>query len=192
MFLIKLVKQIIFTEKFTKIRHYSFSVFDFQALRSYFSFNFFFSISDLFQKLFRQDLLVASLFRNYLLAERIMRSYDCTPVSCPKLPSTFQHPMWQAWDLSLDLCVSQLPAVLECEESYCHSPFFEEQLTAFQVWLDMGSDSRSPPEQLPIVLQVLKIIFLLISDARIFTIGHSRSAHLFGMFFRYQWRYLLV
>ncbi|XP_065210456.1 regulatory-associated protein of mTOR isoform X2 [Planococcus citri] len=110
---------------------------------------------DLFQKLFRQDLLVASLFRNYLLAERIMRSYDCTPVSCPKLPSTFQHPMWQAWDLSLDLCLSQLPAVLECEDNYKHSPFFEEQLTAFQVWLDMGSDQRNPPEQLPIVLQVL-------------------------------------
>lgn len=114
----------------------------------------------MFQKLFRQDLLVASLFRNYLLAERIMRSYDCTPVSCPKLPSTFQHPMWQAWDLSLDLCLSQLPAVLESEDNYRHSPFFEEQLTAFQVWLDMGSDQRSPPEQLPIVLQVKKMYML--------------------------------
>lgn len=45
---------------------------------------------DLFQRLFRQDLLVASLFRNFLLAERILRSYDCTPVSCPKLPPTYQ------------------------------------------------------------------------------------------------------
>lgn len=45
---------------------------------------------DLFQRLFRQDLLVASLFRNFLLAERILRSYDCTPVSSPKLPSTYQ------------------------------------------------------------------------------------------------------
>ena len=44
----------------------------------------------LFQKLFRQDLLVASLFRNFLLAERVMRSYDCTPVSQPPLPSTHQ------------------------------------------------------------------------------------------------------
>lgn len=66
--------------------------------------------------------------------------------------------MWQAWDLSLDLCLSQLPAVLECEDNYRHSPFFEEQLTAFQVWLDMGSDQRNPPEQLPIVLQVRAII----------------------------------
>jgi len=45
---------------------------------------------DLFQRLFRQDLLVASLFRNFLLAERILRSYDCTPVSSPKLPPTYQ------------------------------------------------------------------------------------------------------
>lgn len=45
---------------------------------------------DLFQKLFRQDLLVASLFRNFLLAERIMRSYDCVPVSSPSLPPTYQ------------------------------------------------------------------------------------------------------
>lgn len=110
---------------------------------------------DLFQKLFRQDLLVASLFRNFLLAERIMRSYDCTPVSSPKLPPTYQHPMWQAWDLALDLCLSQLPAILESEDQFVHSPFFEEQLTAFQVWLNLGSELRNPPEQLPIVLQVL-------------------------------------
>ena len=51
-------------------------------------------LSELFQRLFRQDLLVASLFRNFLLAERIMRSYNCTPVSSPKLPPTYQHPMW--------------------------------------------------------------------------------------------------
>ncbi|XP_054282022.1 regulatory-associated protein of mTOR-like isoform X2 [Macrosteles quadrilineatus] len=110
---------------------------------------------DQFQKLFRQDLLVASLFRNLLLAERIMRSYDCTPVSWPVLPPTYQHPMWQAWDLALDLSLAQLPAVLANEESFTHSPFFEEQLTAFQVWLQHGSEHRSPPEQLPIVLQVL-------------------------------------
>ncbi|XP_011498096.1 PREDICTED: regulatory-associated protein of mTOR isoform X1 [Ceratosolen solmsi marchali] len=110
---------------------------------------------DLFQRLFRQDLLVASLFRNFLLAERVLRSYDCTPVSCPKLPPTYQHPMWQAWDLALDLCLAQLPTILESEDRFVHSPFFEEQLTAFQVWLTLGSRTRNPPEQLPIVLQVL-------------------------------------
>ena len=39
-------------------------------------------------------MMVASLFRNYLLAERIMRSLRRTPVSYPKIPSTSQHPLW--------------------------------------------------------------------------------------------------
>ncbi|XP_050029406.1 regulatory-associated protein of mTOR isoform X2 [Dermacentor andersoni] len=108
----------------------------------------------LFQRLFRQDLLVASLFRNFLLAERVMRAYDCQPVSQPALPPTFQHPMWQAWDLALDLCLAQLARVQQ-GHPFQHSPFFAQQLTAFQVWLTFGSEQSAPPEQLPIVLQVL-------------------------------------
>ena len=109
----------------------------------------------LFQKLFRQDLLVASLFRNFLLAERVMRSYDCTPVSAPGLPPTHQHPMWKAWDLAVDMALAQLPTILEKGQIYKASTFFEEQLTAFEVWLRFGDQQRPPPEQLPIVLQVL-------------------------------------
>jgi regulator-associated protein of mTOR len=92
--------------------------------------------------------------------------------------------MWAAWDLALDLCLTQLPSVLEeihanqvisglgngsngatngnntinvetIVTNHTPSPFFEEQLTAFQVWLEYGSETREPPEQLPIVLQVL-------------------------------------
>ncbi|KAI1301766.1 Regulatory-associated protein of mTOR [Halotydeus destructor] len=110
----------------------------------------------LFQQLFRQDLLVASLFRNFLLADRIMRSYNCTPVSSPKLPSTCHHPMWQAWDLTVDHCLTQLPDLVSDKDYplYRHSSFFSEQLTAFQVWLQPGNH-KGQPEQLPIVLQVL-------------------------------------
>ena len=46
--------------------------------------------------------------RNFLLAERILRSCDCSPVSSPPLPPTHQQPMWEAWDLALDMCLSQL------------------------------------------------------------------------------------
>ena len=38
----------------------------------------------LFQKLFRQDLLLASVSRNFLLADRIMRSLHCTPELYPR------------------------------------------------------------------------------------------------------------
>ncbi|KAJ7950080.1 regulatory-associated protein of TOR 1-like [Quillaja saponaria] len=110
---------------------------------------------DLFQRLFRQDLLVASLFRNFLLAERIMRSANCSPISYPMLPPTHQHHMWDAWDMAAELCLSQLPSLIEDPNSeFQPSTFFTEQLTAFEVWLDHGSEHKTP-EQLPIVLQVL-------------------------------------
>ncbi|XP_074322528.1 regulatory-associated protein of TOR 1-like isoform X2 [Apium graveolens] len=111
---------------------------------------------DLFQRLFRQDPLVASLFRNFLLAERIMRSANCSPISHPVLPATHQHHMWDAWDMAAEMCLVQLPALVEDPTvEFQPSPFFTEQLTAFEVWLDHGSEYKKPPEQLPIVLQVL-------------------------------------
>ncbi|KAI9272712.1 raptor N-terminal caspase like domain-containing protein [Phascolomyces articulosus] len=116
---------------------------------------------ELFKRLFRQDLMVASMFRNFLLAERIMRSYQCTPMSTPQLPITHDHPMWQAWDLAVDMCLFQLPQLLAAENGgppyqYQSSTFFSEQLTAFEVWLVEGAvNNPRIPEQLPIVLQVL-------------------------------------
>ncbi|GJN07180.1 hypothetical protein PR202_ga24985 [Eleusine coracana subsp. coracana] len=111
---------------------------------------------DLFQRLFRQDLLVASLFRNFLLAERIMRSANCSPISYPLLPPTHQHHMWDAWDMAAEMCLSKLPQLIANPNvEFQPSPFFTEQLTAFEVWLDHGSEDKKPPEQLPIVLQVL-------------------------------------
>ena len=111
----------------------------------------------LFQRLFRQDLLVASLFRNFLLAERVMRANNCAPVSSPRLPPTYQHPMWHAWDMAVETCLLQMPALVAGDGSaeFAPSPFFTEQLTAFEVWLEHGSERKPPPEQLPIVLQVL-------------------------------------
>ena len=171
----------------------------------------------IFRRLFRDDLMVAALLRNFLLAERIMRFYHCTPMSHPKLPPTHNHPLWDSWDLAVDQCLAQLPMLLAKERAvqeaaeggppvpphlasfeYRHSTFFSEQLKAFEVWLQQGGVSRKgrrrrvnasvtphgnpsaglssaatgadpsafdqdgevnpvrdPPDQLPIVLQVL-------------------------------------
>ncbi|MCO5588259.1 hypothetical protein L7F22_042214 [Adiantum nelumboides] len=162
----------------------------------------------IFRRLFRDDLMVAALLRNFLLAERIMRFYHCSPMSHPKLPPTHNHPLWDSWDLAVDQCLSQLPTLLAKTEAaekaaepdgpampphlaafeYQPSTFFSEQLMAFEVWLSQGGVSRrgrrrradaslsiteqldldqdeedeeearlirDPPDQLPIVLQVL-------------------------------------
>ena len=142
--------------------------------------------SALFQRLFRQDLLVASMFRNFLLADRILRSLNCTPTSYPPLPMTANHPLWQSFDLAVESCLYQLmrddhlfvqpkagdlseisvpkPPMMQIRKNIdVVVPFFSEQLTAFEVWLDFtgnGTDgcpkpSYRPPEELPVVLQVL-------------------------------------
>ncbi|KAF8509765.1 raptor N-terminal caspase like domain-containing protein [Hysterangium stoloniferum] len=148
-----------------------------------------------FKELFRRDLLVAALFRNFLLAERIMKNYHCTPHTHPPLPPTNTHPMWASWDLAVDACVAQLPRLLARDQAepyeYIPSNFFSDSLTAFDVWLSRGGCAlssptydhkkptvyptndplaipvscdatykhalvpRRPPDQLPIVLQVL-------------------------------------
>lgn len=186
----------------------------------------------LFKKLFRHDLMVAALFRNFLLAKRIMPWYNCHPVSDPELPDSIaDHSMWKSWDLALDEVLNKLvddlknsPATSDLESkmilqqqeslqnqqshqqqelkpgsiqgqsrfavanlssmSLANHPaiastpkkssvnlqlaqqqqppqqqqftgFFEQNLTAFELWLKYASNTRHPPEQLPIVLQVL-------------------------------------
>jgi regulator-associated protein of mTOR len=181
-----------------------------------------------FTRLYRSDLLIASLFRNFLLAERIMKDYHCTPHTYPSLPATNTHPLWATWDLTLDACLRQLSDLLSAKGgpgganigsgpgrieavgqrdpnaigsntqgdkpyTYIPSPFFTRQLTAFEVWISRGGSAltkkgplslpqqalertsdqpqapineldassqrhlvpRKPPDQLPIVLQVL-------------------------------------
>lgn len=158
---------------------------------------------DIFHRLYRSDLLVACLFRNFLLAERIMKNYHCTPHTYPPLPPTNTHPMWAQWDLAVTEFLRQLPDLLINEEicghgggeptyTYVPSRFFTDQLTAFEVWISRGGSAltkrgpaslapssamagtdvigcvpqsegdglehlvpRKPPEQLPVVLQLL-------------------------------------
>ncbi|CEJ92130.1 Putative Meiotic regulator-interacting [[Torrubiella] hemipterigena] len=116
---------------------------------------------DLFRKFFRQDLMVAALFRNFLLAQRVMTVYGCHPQSYPALPDTHQHPLWATWDLAVDMALAQLPMLEKKEHEsveyeYQNSTFFTEQLTAFEVYLARGDAlAQKPPDQLPVVLQVL-------------------------------------
>ncbi|ODV85686.1 hypothetical protein CANARDRAFT_232451 [[Candida] arabinofermentans NRRL YB-2248] len=151
----------------------------------------------LFKKLFRQDLMVAALFRNFLLAKKIMPSAGCHPISDPPLPDINDHPIWDSWELAIDEVLAQLvkskrnetgpqqdildiPQLQVPEQSptqghqatttsngaqlnganqtiinYQHSSFFEQHLTAFEIWLQYGSSSKEPPQQLAVVLQVL-------------------------------------
>jgi regulator-associated protein of mTOR len=105
--------------------------------------------------------MVAALFRNFLLSQRIMAAYGCHPQSFPELPDTRQHPLWESWDLAVEMALAQLPMLEEKEAGtrpdyeFQNSTFFTEQLTAFEVYLGQGAVTHKAPDQLPVVLQVL-------------------------------------
>lgn len=121
----------------------------------------------IFKRLFRQDLLVAALFRNFLLAERVMRNYHCTPHTIPPLPSTATHPLWAAWDRSLEDIIKQLPELIKAAKppkqeplqlmegipfvptpyryEYKSSSFFTDHLTAFEHWMSRGGGALTKP-----------------------------------------------
>eukprot|EP01029_Cantina_marsupialis_P000803 TRINITY_DN105_c0_g2_i2.p1 TRINITY_DN105_c0_g2~~TRINITY_DN105_c0_g2_i2.p1 ORF type:complete len:1377 (-),score=237.03 TRINITY_DN105_c0_g2_i2:973-5103(-) len=107
---------------------------------------------DIFQKYFRQDPMISSLFRNFLLANKILRSMGATPQSIPALPPTDQHPLWETWDLAIEKCLSQLSNE---EGSFQDTTFFSEQMKAFDVWVSHQNRLSPPkrPNQLAIILQ---------------------------------------
>ena len=116
----------------------------------------------IFDALFRKDPLVASLFRNFLLAQRVMGFLNCRPLSFPRLPSTVEHPLWRCWDLELEEFLSQIfgyqtnpiNKTTKFENYYKNSNFFIDQLKAFEIWLKCENETQKP-EQLTIILQVL-------------------------------------
>ncbi|EPY32463.1 hypothetical protein AGDE_08670 [Angomonas deanei] len=112
---------------------------------------------DQFQYLFRQDSATSSLFRNVILADRLLRAAGCTPVTHPPMSElAHRHPLWELWVYSLERVVSQLPILLAPNPTgeYVRSTFFDDQIAAFDIWIESG-DLSGIPEQLPSVLLAL-------------------------------------
>ena len=129
-----------------------------------------------FYSFFRQDMMLKVLLRNFLLADKIMREMGVSPVMYPPMPCLAHlHPLWHSWDVALEGVLAQLPA-LKSDPSAVYQPssFFHDQLTAFEVWLEVG-DLSQHPEHLPTVVLALTQTSLrvhaLLLIARYFELG---------------------
>ncbi|KAJ9124046.1 hypothetical protein QFC22_000839 [Naganishia vaughanmartiniae] len=123
-----------------------------------------------FRTLFRTNNATRSLSRGYILVQRILRNYDCTPVCYPDIPSTHLHPLWQVWDTALEDFLCQLPIIAPSKgEFYVYrSPIlFEELLQSMAAQLtlfanpdmnqtDCKTASRLCANALPIVFSACR------------------------------------
>ncbi|KAH9586452.1 Raptor [Trypanosoma melophagium] len=114
-----------------------------------------------FYQIFRQDTMTKTLFRNFLLADRLLREVGCVPVTHPPIAEEAHlHHVWDLWDYTLENVICQLPDLLTVDMTvnpnytYKSSTFFMDQLMAFEVWVGAG-DLRNQPEELPSVLLAL-------------------------------------
>ena len=53
-----------------------------------------------------RDPAIAALFKGFVLAQRIMLSYNIHPQSIPELRLMSSHPLWNTWDIALDMSAS--------------------------------------------------------------------------------------
>ncbi|PPR87806.1 hypothetical protein GOBAR_AA32882 [Gossypium barbadense] len=101
-------------------------------------------------------------WKKFFLAERIMLSANCSPISYPMLPPTHQHYMWDAWDMAAEICLSHLPSLVEDPNaefqvwlSHCHR---FHTLVLLGRFLDMGPWAVDLAPSVGIFPYVLKLL----------------------------------
>lgn len=52
------------------------------------------------------DPTIAALFKGFVLAQRVMVSFNIHSTAIPELNLMAYHPLWNAWDLAIDFCIT--------------------------------------------------------------------------------------
>lgn len=102
----------------------------------------------IYTKYFRGNCILQVMLKNFLLAQRIMKSCGKTATSHPFLPDVTHHDLWTTWDFELEQCMLQFGSA-----NYNFSSFFESHNSLFENSLDFDIDICT--KYLPIVLQSL-------------------------------------
>ena len=110
----------------------------------------------LFRLFFRSDKVLEKLSVSFILATRILRAFDVTPLSYPSLPPMSNSKDWQVFDLRLDatLCILQnkgtsIPRTLSIET------FLENALQSVITRVTVSEDDSFPFELslFPVILR---------------------------------------
>lgn len=108
---------------------------------------------EMFTKLFRQDIMVASLFRHFILAQRVMKRFNFTPQSYPEIPDVSNHPLWRTWDSVVEMSV---PRIINTgrQAAPSPSPYFSNLIVSLKSWLSTHPDHAPSLCTLPMVFRL--------------------------------------
>lgn len=76
--------------------------------------------------LFRTDKVIHALFRNFVLAQYVLKPFGVHPVSCPALPDMSSNQLWEQWKAAVDNAVGIFATTRSPTRDY-----FDRALTSF-------------------------------------------------------------
>ena len=109
---------------------------------------------DLFTKLFRSDTGLMHLTCNFILACRLLSSFNITPCSYPALPDMTQEPEWGAFDLRLDTILTQIQGKQLSKSTF--NQFLEGACRSISYVLTAPVLNNYPPLELAFIKLVMK------------------------------------
>ncbi|XP_062563341.1 regulatory-associated protein of mTOR-like [Armigeres subalbatus] len=111
---------------------------------------------DMFQQLFRGDLLTGTIYRRFILSQRMLIRAGCTPVSKPSIPDNSRHRLWAVWDRLMNMTMNLLEKQNEKECPIIRT-FFQIILDGqYQQHLDLFLSAMSLSVQSPNTFTPLK------------------------------------
>jgi hypothetical protein len=72
---------------------------------------------------FTTDPALGALFRGFVLAQRVMLSFNIHSVTLPAVKPMASHPLWHVWDIAIDLCTTMADDAESTLFSLCMSTF---------------------------------------------------------------------
>ncbi|OHT17282.1 hypothetical protein TRFO_41141 [Tritrichomonas foetus] len=97
--------------------------------------------AEMYRKLFRKDPMISLLFKRFVLAQYLLRSYQVHPVSRPNLPDLSIHPLWQHWKMIIDIAITSTT----CQFSSIYNNLFIRSMNSVVGFLKRNQESEISP-----------------------------------------------
>jgi len=106
---------------------------------------------DQYHQFFRCDRSSAVIFRNFLLAQYLLRPYRAHPVARPSLPDLSMHSLWHHWSVTLDTAICSKPI----PKPMFATNLFSSAYTSFKMLIENKKYNQVKPYHIILLFHML-------------------------------------